>query len=264
MEKTFETPTPPKLDLRIPAGTIEVEAAGGSGTTEIRLDGPDELVERTRVEQHGDTIRVETENGRGWLSWKGRELHLHVRCPEGAYLGARTKSADVTARGRLAAANVASASGDVELETVDGDASAKTASGDVEVGAVGGELEVNTASGDVGVGSVGGDLRVNAVSGDLRAGECGGGVRVSAVSGDVELRDVRAGSVSVQAVSGDVEVGVRRGSRVHVDASTLSGDTRSELDLAGDPAPGDGPVVELRLKSVSGDLSVIRAQEVRA
>jgi hypothetical protein len=45
-----------------------------------------------------------------------------------------------------------------------------------------------------------------------------------------------------------------------VDASTLSGSTRSELDLDAEPADDDGgPRVELQLKTVSGDITVARA-----
>lgn len=260
LEQTFETPTPPRLDFSLAAGLIDVETAA-DGRTEIRLDASDEVLERTTVEQHGDTVVVHVDDKWGLFGGRNREVLLHVRCPDGASLKARTKSADVRVRGRLGRADVASASGDVLLEAVEGDASVKTASGDVEVRSTGGALEVATASGDVAAGTVGGTLRVNAVSGDVRVESCDGAASVQAVSGDVDLRAVRSGRVQAQTVSGDLEVGVCRGSRVHVDASTLSGDTRSELDLSGDPVPGDGPVVELRLKSVSGDVSVVRAHE---
>lgn len=266
MEQTFETPTPPRLELTVPAGLVEIETDAGD-RTEIRLDASDEVLERTTVEQRGDTVVVHVEDKWGLFSGRSREVLLHVRCPEGASLKARTKSADVRVRGRLGRADVASASGDVAVEAVDGDASVKTASGDVEVRSTGGDLQVNTASGDVEAGAVRGTLRANVVSGDVRVEACDGTASVSAVSGDVELRAVRAGSVQVQTVSGDVEIGVRRGSRVHVDASTLSGDAGSELELGGDPGAGDGPTVELRLKSVSGDISVVRApapQEVQS
>jgi hypothetical protein len=67
-------------------------------------------------------------------------------------------------------------------------------------------------------------------------------------------------------VSGDILIGVRRGSRVYVDANTVSGSTSSELNLTDAPAEdgdaGDadgGPMVEIRAKTVSGDVSLVRA-----
>jgi hypothetical protein len=65
----------------------------------------------------------------------------------------------------------------------------------------------------------------------------------------------------VHSASGDVEVGIAKGSRLWVDTQSLSGDTSSELELeSGAPVEGDeGPLVELRAQTMSGDISVRRA-----
>jgi hypothetical protein len=84
------------------------------------------------------------------------------------------------------------------------------------------------------------------------------------VSGDQRVEAVLGGTVEANAISGDVYVGVRRGSRVYVDANTVSGSTSSEFDLsdapadAGEPDP-DAPMVEVRAKTVSGDIMLARA-----
>ena len=68
-------------------------------------------------------------------------------------------------------------------------------------------------------------------------------------------------------MSGDVRVGVGRGTRVWIDATSVSGDLGSELGLddrepdTDEPDPGGGPVVPLRVKTVSGDVSIVRATE---
>jgi hypothetical protein len=64
--------------------------------------------------------------------------------------------------------------------------------------------------------------------------------------------------VTAQSVSGDVLVAVRRGAKVYLDCNTLSGDTSSELDMTGEPA-ADGPLIEIRVKTVSGDIAITRA-----
>jgi len=72
---------------------------------------------------------------------------------------------------------------------------------------------------------------------------------------------------SVKTVSGDVRVGVGRGTRVWIDATSVSGDLGSELGLddgepdTDEPDPGGGPVVPLHVKTVSGDVSIVRATE---
>jgi hypothetical protein len=68
----------------------------------------------------------------------------------------------------------------------------------------------------------------------------------------------------VNSASGDVAIGVRRGSRAHLDCTTVSGDARSELELSGDEPDGEGPFVEIRARTVSGDIRITRAQEVHA
>jgi hypothetical protein len=67
--------------------------------------------------------------------------------------------------------------------------------------------------------------------------------------------------VKVHSASGDIEVGIAKGSRLWVDAQSLSGETSSELELGtGEPVEGDeGPLVELRAQTMSGDISVRRA-----
>jgi hypothetical protein len=259
MEESFDTPSPLRLDLRIPAGRIDVEAAQ-TATTRVRLDGPDDLAERATIELRGDELRVHVRDRTGFfLGFDREDYHLQVRCPEGSALRAASKSADLAAQGRLGDVRFESASGDARLDRVE-TLSAKTASGDVAVAESAGEVTVGTASGDVEVGRAA-SVVANVVSGAIRLAEVTGPVSAKSVSGDVRIDAVTAGDVSVQAVSGDVHVGVRRGSLVHVDASTLSGSTHSELELDDAPAAADasGPRVDLRLKTLNGDIAVVRA-----
>jgi len=149
MERTFETPRPLRLDLRLPSGQIAVEAAE-TATTDVRLDGPDDLLARATVELRGDELRVDVRDRKGIFGAFGRDqVALTVRCPAGSSLTARAASADVEASGQLAAAKVQTASGDVRLEQAAGELSVQTASGDVEVGRAGGSLTVQAVSGDV-------------------------------------------------------------------------------------------------------------------
>jgi DUF4097 and DUF4098 domain-containing protein YvlB len=108
-----------------------------------------------------------------------------------------------------------------------------------------------------------GILDVSLVSGDLELDEAHGDVSASTVSGDQHVRSIRQGQIKLQSVSGDVEVGVAPGTRVFIDASTTSGDVSSELDV--NPAPGgsapSGGEAKLRLKSISGDISIVRGAQ---
>jgi len=136
---------------------------------------------------------------------------------------------------------------------------AKSASGDVSAREIGGDVSIQSASGDVSLEVVRGAASVTSVSGDVRIDEAYDDLNANTVSGDQKHSAVMRGRVAAQSVSGDVSIGVRRGSKVFLDCNTLSGDTSSELELTGDAPDGDGPLVEIKAKTVSGDIQITRA-----
>jgi len=67
--------------------------------------------------------------------------------------------------------------------------------------------------------------------------------------------------VRVQTVSGDVRIGVARGTRTWIDAASVSGRLESELGLEDQEPPAETAeaIVPLHVKTVSGDVSIVRA-----
>jgi DUF4097 and DUF4098 domain-containing protein YvlB len=111
---------------------------------------------------------------------------------------------------------------------------------------------------------VGGNANFQVVSGDVFVHDAGGSISGTSVSGDQRYEAVVNGRVELRAVSGDIGIGIRRGSRVFIDANTVSGSTSSEFELADAPAPAepaaeDAPLVEVFAKTVSGDVRLERA-----
>jgi DUF4097 and DUF4098 domain-containing protein YvlB len=270
MRETFVTPGHVVLDVRIPDGSIEIETAETADTT-VELTGPDEaeLLEIARLamnERDGSyEVVVEVEDRFSFFGGRLRfgrtaELRLDVRCPHGADVRIRTGSADTRGRGRFGDLTLESGSGDVSFDGVAGEAGVKAASGDVALRAVGGPAVVQTASGDVAIERVGGDTQVRTASGDVLVRDAGAGVSANTASGDIQIDAVAEGAVTLQSASGDIRIGIRRGSRVWVDAKSMSGETSSELEIGDEPvAEEEGPLVELRATSMSGDIQVLRA-----
>jgi len=266
MQKTFEIEGRPEVEVRLAAGDIEVDATlDGSVTVELVADDEEsqQLVDEARVERQGSRVLVDVPQKRGGFSFGsifGRQgITCRVRCPEGSLLTVRSKSADLTVRGAIGGLNVATASGDVEADQVHGGINVKSASGDVGVRLVTGGVNVQSASGDVVLGAVRGTVNVNTASGDVSIDAADDNVNVSTVSGDQEHGAVTRGNVSAHSVSGDVRIGVRRGSKVYLDCTTVSGDTSSELEVSPEAPATDGPLVEIRAKTVSGDIRITRA-----
>ena len=279
MQKTFEVHGPVELDVRLTSGDIAVDASVDGGV-EVELIAHDEesqrLVDGARIEltQSGQRpiVVVDVPQKRGFaLNLFGRGgIDCRIRCPQESGLAVRTKSADIVARGTLGALNVATASGDIEVDRVTGGVNVKSASSDFSARDVGDAVSIQTASGDIDIDVARGPVNVTSVSGDISIGEAYDNVNSNSVSGDQDHRAVMQGVVSVNSVSGDVTVAVRRGSRAYLDCTTVSGDTTSELELSSEAPAGDGPLVEVRAKTVSGDIRITRApapsntQEVHA
>jgi DUF4097 and DUF4098 domain-containing protein YvlB len=262
VHRSFATPVPPRLRVRIAAGLVAIEPADVEETTvELNAlrddDATRDAIERATVEQRGEEIVIEVEKS-GWgLFSRSASVEARIRCPHGTSLDCNTASADLVANGRLGDVSVKTASGDVGLAHV-GPLAVTTASGDVRVQELQADGRVNTVSGDMRIGGVRAELAANSVSGDVELGQVDDDVSVQSVSGDQRLRAIRAGAVKLTSVSGDVEVGVLAGTRLFIDASSTSGDVRSELEVGNSPE-GDGPQAELRVKTVSGDIALTRA-----
>jgi hypothetical protein len=272
LSETYQTPGDLKLTLAIPSGDIEIETAPGDSTRvelDALTDSARELLNGTRMEvrdrgAHGHEVVVEVPSSRSgfFISFgRGPDFRLRVSCPPGADLDAQTKSADLHVRGELGNVQVKTASGDVELDEITGEARVKTASGDVSVGDVHGTTSIQTASGDLSVERARGDLTGQLVSGDIWVRDALGSLSLNTVSGDVRVDAAVEGVAQVNAISGDINIGVRRGSSVYVDCNTISGSMNSELELSDSPSPAgeQGPQLEIRAKTVSGDVLLTRA-----
>jgi hypothetical protein len=272
LSQTYETPGQLVLNLAIPAGEILIDSTPGD-TTRVELDAltdsARELLSQTRIElrerggAHEVVVDVPTTRSGFFISFgRGPDFRLRVSCPPGAELDVQTKSADVQARGVFGPAVVKTASGDVSLGEVQGDVRVKTASGDVSLDDVHGTTSVQTASGDLAAQRTRNDVNAQLVSGDVWIRDALGSLGLNTVSGDIRLDAVVEGTVDLNAISGDIIVGVRRGSRVFVDCNTISGSMNSELELSDSPAGApteSGPQVEIRGKTVSGDVMLVRA-----
>ena len=263
---TFQTPGPLLLTVRVPAGAIEIETIEGA-QTDVELEPLDRdaaaVIAEANVELRGRAgggheLVIEIQERRFLVFSTAPRVRVRIRCPHGADLDVKTVSADVRCDGFLGAASVKCVSGDVALPDVAGDARIKSVSGDVRMSRVGGAVEVQTVSGDVAAHAAGGNVSVTTVSGDLRVDEAGRSVTTKSVSGDHFVGAVKGGA-TCQSVSGDVYVAIPRGMQVWIDANSRSGDVTSELEPSGEDSEPGGPVAELRVKTMSGDIRIARA-----
>jgi hypothetical protein len=264
---TFHTPGKVSLRVALGAGTVKVDAAD-TDDTEVELvalrddDATRQAIADATVEarERADRTDVVVEVPRqGWNPLgRGASVGVSIRCPHGADLDVSTASADVTATGRLGKTSAKTASGDIAVETADV-LNAASASGNVQAEEVHGDATFKSASGDASVRTVHGALSVNLASGEVTVGSTHGPVSVNTVSGDQRVGSVETGEVRLHSVSGDVEVGVRPGLRVWIDATSVSGALNSDLSTEDDLPPQGDAEITLRIRTVSGDVRIVRA-----
>jgi len=274
----FDTPQEPRLRVRNAAGAVWIETADTAETTvELEALRDDEAtreaIERATVEQNGHEVTVEIgSGGKGfgvgpaWISF-GRtpQVGVRIRCPEGAGLECFTASADLYVTGSLGEVEVKTASGDVYVEAVAG-LRVQSASGDVRGTMVEGDARLQTVSGDVRLGTVRGQVTAKLVSGDFALEEGQSDIEAKTVSGDHRVDAVTQGRVKLHSISGDVRLGVRPGTRLRIDATSTSGEINSEFDVKESPSEeaASGTEAILEIKTVSGDVDIVRAAPVSA
>lgn len=268
----FDTPGSVSLQIELPSGRVVVTTVD-EPTTSVELvslgrRGHDALEEVSVLhDDRGDrhVVTVEHQPRFRWgplqISWDDA-LEVRVACPPGTDLELRAASASMRADGELGDVTVKTASGDVYLDTVRGSLGVKTASGDVSVVEARSGGTVTTVSGDVHLERFSRPLGVRSVSGEVTVGTVSAPLTVSTTSGDVHVERVAGGEVEARSISGAVRLGVARGTRVWIDATSVSGTLESQLGLEDRPSgASEADVVPLRAKTVSGDVSIVRALE---
>ncbi len=265
--------------------------AGGRGDDGYEPgDGADRPVDdpadRVRVDlrPHGTggesaTLIVDTDPARdGWRS----SFTVHVTAPAGSGVRVQTQSANTIATGIAGRVEVRTASGDVRVEQVLGRSVVQTASGDVAINDTA-ECDIRTASGDIEVRRVRAEALLHSTSGEIRVDAADGDLSARTVSGDLRVHDASSGRAELITVSGDVEVGVHAGTLAAIDLATVSGSTSNDFVVSDQPpARADGvdaayadpdldadrpiggtladePVLDLRVKTTSGDIRLRRA-----
>lgn len=277
---TFHTPSPVNLRVEFRQGEVDIRAEQTDTTTvelaPLRGDQSSrDLIEATTVEQRGDDIVVLMPKVKGGLFRRGGEIAARIVVPVDSAVSVETVSADLTTSGTLGDTHVASGSGDVVLDVVaacdlktgsgdvqvsrvTGSCDIKSGSADVAIGVVEGDANLLTGSGDVEVTTVGGALKVKAGSGDVIVKDGGASVEAMAGSGDVLLKRVSRGRVRTKTGSGDITIGVASGTAAFLDVMSVSGDVSTELDGA-EPPSDDDQTVEISAQSGSGDVVLQRA-----
>jgi len=254
IERTFNVGHAPRFVGAISSGWIEIHE-GQDNIIELHIESSreDDFV----IGQTGDTVTVRRPVG--GEAWSRREPNTRIRVevPAGTTVRISGASAEISAEARLAEAFIDTASGDVSLSEV-GDAKIKSASGDLAIRMALGEVSLRTASGDVRIGDVAERLDVTTASGSVDVGQARGNVTSSAASGDLTIDRFEGSDLNLKSASGNIRIGLPRGTKIALDARSLSGHIALPERIPTGAKRDDQRQVRARLRTISGDIEIIR------
>ena len=254
IEQTFAVGDSPRFVASISSGSIEV-IHGDPGVIELRIDSSRET--DFEISQSGETVTVRRPpNGGGW-SRRESSARIRVGVPADTTIRISCASADVTSEVRLAEAYIDTASGDVALWEVRS-AKVKTASGDVAIGTATGEVSLRTASGDVKIGDVAGRLGISTASGSVDVGTARDHVTSSTASGDLDIERYEGTDLDLKSASGNLRIGLPRGTKVALDARSMSGSIKLPERAPAGGTVGERRQVKAKLRTISGDIELTR------
>ena len=164
---------------------------------------------------------------------------------------------------------VRTASGDIQVNAVQGNVFIQSASGDVQLREIEGSVLVKGASSDVTVARLRGRLGLRTISGDLEVRETElAALSVGTVSGDLTLNAVLypGADYEFQSVSGDLDLRLPADTQAQVEFETISGDFECGLPHQStrqsrrhrQVAINGGGDLRLRIRTTSGDVEIGR------
>ena len=253
IERTFDVGATPRLVVSIGSGSIEL-SEGEAGVVALHAEGGRERA--FEIVHSGDTVEFRR-SGSGNPS-RSSSIRVRVSVPAGITARLSGASARIEASVRLGDAVIDTASGDITLREVE-NAKVKSASGDIAIRTVSRAASLRTASGDVRVGDVLDRLEVTTASGTVDVGLVRGDVVSSASSGDLAIGRYEGSDLELKSVSGDIRIGLPAGTKLSLDARSLSGSII--LPDRQSTAGGDGgQSVRAQIRTVSGNIQILRVQ----
>lgn len=233
----------------------------GWDRSEVSLKGS--LGEDSRLEISGDdgnlTLQVRSHES-GWFGHSGptHDSTLTLQVPRDCSLELHVISADAEVSGVTGKSlKVEGISGDLTLHSGAGDADVTSVSGDVALTAAGEAMtrvHVQTVSGDINATNLRGRVKLETVSGNIVARTAQvGDLETGSVSGDATVTTTLAAHarLHLESMSGDINLKLPPDLSAHIDASTFSGDIRT--DYGSPQRPEHGPGSHLDAQVGNGD-----------
>ncbi|GEM_PF-929631 len=160
-------------------------------------------------------------------------------------------------------------SGSIRLDALEGNVNFKTVSGNINIDKIKGNANAKSVSGDLELKAAEGVIQAETTSGQIHTSFTMGSINLRTISGGIHAQltqiDTSVKEINISSTSGDIILSLPEDLSADVEASTLSGNIRTELQLTikGDITEGrklrgtfGQGGLPIRLKTISGDISI--------
>jgi hypothetical protein len=216
--QTFTTPAPVTAVVDIPAGRIQVSAAGqASSTVQIQPADPGKardvkLAGQVTVTCSDGVLRIQGPAGHRILGSTGA-VAVTVQLPAGSRVQVTAASAGFTTTGPLS------------------------------------EVSYDSAQGTVSIGQAG-TARLTVTDGDISVGRLDGDAQIRTVKGDITITEAAQGTLALSTQTGTITVGAAAGTSAALDAGTTVGRIRNSLT-----STGGTPALTIHATTTVGDIT---------
>lgn len=256
--RVIDIETVRSLKVGLIGGQIDVIAHDEPGA---RIEVHGVTIKDLRIEVTGDAVEIDHPQLR-WDNFLEVFRHFGTNGPKAEISVAVPRSVALNLGVVSASALVSGLTHDARLNTV---------SGDIIVDGLTGDLTVNAVSGDVQIRELVGALGANSVSGDVAATGSLRKATIDTVSGAMLVDSTgELYTVSLNTVSGNATVRLDEGYPANFVVRSVSG--KAQLDGVVRSGKGNGPMTnysgssgelagafaDIRINSVSGDITVLR------
>jgi DUF4097 and DUF4098 domain-containing protein YvlB len=188
---------------------------------------------KPEMRKSGSELKIREE----WYGSSSGSVSWTLSIPQGTEVEFESASGDLDVESIETMFEASTASGEISMVNIKGEYEVSTASGDITIRDGEGEFEVSCASGEINATGLDGHIDMETASGDIEIDESAGTFELSCASGDIEAREIDIeGESSFSAASGDVEVKLGTMANHNLDLGTASGNIT--LDLNGNALKG--------------------------
>ncbi|MEU3274857.1 DUF4097 family beta strand repeat-containing protein [Saccharomonospora sp. NPDC006951] len=236
-----------------------------------------DTAERTTVDYADGRLLIKVPAERGLHSLLGPSgaVDIDIALPSGSSIKAEATWTEFHGTGRLGQCKFASAgdirldetgaltvqsgTGDVIVNSTNGNAKIETATGEVRIGKVTGNAVIKNGSGDCWVGEAEGNVKLNTAAGDITVEHAHGDVEARTATGGVTVGEVRRGSIVLETAYGAVNIGIRNGTAAWLDVGSSYGSVNNKLDSSDGPSDVE-ETAEISAHTEYGDIRIRRSR----